>query len=58
MFAKRGVIIDTTDDEAICRAITEVCSDIAGLEHSGNDADRWVAIRDACMADMPAEELE
>lgn len=59
--ARRGVILSPTDgganDEAICRAIKDVCDDISQAEHAGNDAARWKTLSDDCIADMPAEEL-
>tara|TARA_R110002096_G_scaffold66682_2_gene162213 strand:- start:33050 stop:33445 length:396 start_codon:yes stop_codon:yes gene_type:complete len=51
--AARGVLL--TAEEDICAAIREVCNDICGCEHYGDDADRWDTLSDECQADMPAE---
>lgn len=62
--AKRGVMLEIGEgdgarptDEQICRAIREVCEDIAGAECDGDDAARWPTLAAECIADMPAEEL-
>lgn len=54
-FARRGVMLPATTDDAICDAIRDVCSDIASADHYGDDASRWDSLAADCIADMPAE---
>lgn len=54
--AKSGYIFGKDDDMAA--AILSVADDIASKEHNGNDASRWATLRDECIADLPAEELD
>lgn len=62
--AKRGVLLDNAshpdsrDADDVCRAIREVCEDIASAECSEGDAARWTTLANECIADMPAVELE
>ena len=56
--ARRGVLLpcnSTVDD--VCRAIEEVCQDIAEAECSEGDETRWPTLAAECIADMPPEEL-
>lgn len=57
--AKAGILLPAkADAEAICAAIQNVGNEIAGMECSEGDADRWPTLVAECIADMPAEELE
>jgi len=56
--AKHGVMLPkdcTTDD--ICKAIKEVANRMESCEAADEDNKRWSSLADACIADMPAEEL-
>jgi len=55
--AKRGVLLEKPDEDAICSAIAEVCRDMSGAECDGEDNARWSTLSNECIADMPAEQL-
>lgn len=57
--AKRGDLLPAGSSmQDICKAIKSVCHDIAGAEHYGEDANRWDALANECIADMPAEVID
>lgn len=58
-YPKSGVLLPANSShDDICRAIKNVCFDIASLEHYGDEANRWPTLANECIADMPAEELK
>ena len=56
---KRGEMVPAgSPAQDICKAIKNVCRDIAGAEHYGEDANRWDTLANECIADMPAEVID
>ena len=54
----RGVMVPEGSIEAICAAVAVVASQISELPADGCDDEKWPALAEECLQDMPPERLD
>jgi hypothetical protein len=55
--ARHGVLMADATPDMICRAVRDVCADMASADCDGDDAARWPALAAECIGSLPAEVL-